>query len=73
MSSPKDVKIYKNWCKRCGICIAFCPKKVLKVGQDDYPFLKDNQSCNGCGLCERICPDFAIVVDYEEDRITSGE
>jgi len=66
MSSPKDVKIYKNWCKRCGICIAFCPKKVLKVEQDDYPFLKDNQSCNGCSLCELRCPDFAIVVDYDE-------
>ncbi len=73
MPSPKDVKIYKNWCKRCGICIAFCPKKVLEVDRDGYPFLKDNQSCNGCGLCELICPDFAIVVDYEEDRVTSGE
>ncbi len=66
MPSPKQVSIYKSWCKRCGIWIAFCPKKALGIDEDGYPFLKDNQSCNGCSLCELRCPDFAIVVDYDE-------
>jgi 2-oxoglutarate ferredoxin oxidoreductase subunit delta len=73
MSSPKQVKIYKKWCKRCGICSAFCPKTALEIDEDGYPFVKDNQSCNGCGLCELLCPDFAIVVDYDENRIASRE
>ncbi len=73
MRSHGSAKIYKNWCKRCGICIAFCPKKAFEIDQDGYPVLKDNQSCNGCGLCELRCPDFAIVVDYDKSRITSGK
>ena len=72
MSSP-EIRIYKNWCKKCGICIAFCPKKALEADQDGYPFLKDSQSCNGCGLCELRCPDFAIVVEYEKSRAASGK
>ncbi|MBN2187324.1 MAG: 4Fe-4S binding protein [Dehalococcoidia bacterium] len=65
------IKIYKNWCKRCGICIAFCPKKALEADQDGNPSLKDNKTCTGCGLCELLCPDFAIVVNYDEDRAPS--
>ena len=73
VSSPKDVKIkiYKKWCKRCGICIAFCPKKALEADQAGYPSLKDNKTCTGCGLCELLCPDFAIVVNYDENRVPS--
>jgi len=73
MSSPKEVKIYKNWCKKCGICIAFCPKKALEADEDGYPSLKDNKTCTGCGLCELLCPDFAIVVDHDENRVASRE
>lgn len=65
-SSPESVRIYRDWCKKCGVCIAFCPKEALEQGQEGYPALKDNHSCNGCGLCELLCPDFAIVVQDEK-------
>jgi 2-oxoglutarate ferredoxin oxidoreductase subunit delta len=56
------IEIYKAWCKRCGICVAFCPAGVL--GQDDsgYAYVKDLDKCIGCHLCEMRCPDFAIHV-----------
>ncbi len=63
-----QVEIYLGWCKKCGICAAFCPQEALEVNQDGYPFLKDAQSCNGCGLCELRCPDFAIVVLKDEEE-----
>ncbi len=63
------VTIYKNWCKRCGICVAFCPKKVLAVDQEGYPFCNDNKACTACGLCELRCPDFAVVVDKSSRSI----
>ncbi|NOY44267.1 MAG: hypothetical protein GXP50_02255, partial [Deltaproteobacteria bacterium] len=28
---------YRAWCKKCGICIAFCPKNVLDRGSDGHP------------------------------------
>ena len=63
------VIIYNNWCKRCGICVAFCPKKVLALDPEGYPFVKDNKACTKCGLCELRCPDFAVVVDKSSGPI----
>ena len=27
--------IERDWCKGCGICVAFCPKKVLAMDNQD--------------------------------------
>lgn len=57
--------IKKNWCKQCGLCIEFCPKKVFKVGNDGYPAVDDIENCVQCGICIAMCPDFAIFTDLE--------
>lgn len=56
------VQFRYEWCKKCGICIAFCPRKVLAKGQKDYPELTDAERCARCKLCELMCPDFAVTV-----------
>jgi len=61
------VEIYRGWCKKCGICIAFCPRKVLEADDSDYPIVKNPEKCTGCLLCEMRCPDFAIVVYKDEE------
>ena len=63
------VKINYDWCKKCGICIAFCPHKVLKLGAKGYPQPVDRERCTHCKLCERMCPDFAVSV---ADRVKPG-
>ena len=62
------VDIYRGWCKRCGICIAFCPKEILVADRDSVPTITDLEKCTGCRLCEMRCPDFAIVVTKDEKR-----
>ena len=62
------VEIYKGWCKKCGICVAFCPHGILEMGEDGYPVVKDSKKCKECGLCEIRCPDFAIVVSKGEEE-----
>ena len=62
------VEIYKDWCKKCGICIAFCPQGALDTGKDGYPELKYPEKCKGCDWCEIRCPDFAIVVEKDEQK-----
>jgi len=58
----KRLVINKEWCKGCGICVAFCPKDTLEI-VDGKVQLKENDTCIMCGLCELRCPDFAIYVD----------
>lgn len=57
-----EVKINKNWCKGCGICIAFCPKQVLGFDQDGKVEMLDRENCIKCGQCELRCPDMAIFL-----------
>lgn len=61
-SSPPRIDIFKGWCKGCGICVAFCPKKALALDETGAPYVKDPSLCGRCGLCELRCPDFAITI-----------
>ncbi len=54
--------IFSDWCKKCGICVAFCPRQVLERDGKGAPVPKRPQDCIGCRLCELRCPDFAITV-----------
>lgn len=60
------VEIYRAWCKKCGICISFCPQQILEVDETSYPIVKNAEKCTLCKLCEIRCPDFAIVVYKDE-------
>ena len=57
-------------CKGCHLCIAFCPKGVLKpaphINHMGYiPAEVDEKKaneCTGCGICALMCPDVAVAV-----------
>lgn len=57
-----DVSFYHAWCKACGICMAFCPQKIIKADKNGKPVMSDVDKCVGCRFCEIHCPDFAITV-----------
>ena len=54
--------IFYDWCKACGICIAFCPQQVFSKNEQGKPQVVRADACIGCGFCEIHCPDFAITV-----------
>lgn len=63
-----EVKIKLDWCKGCGICVAFCPKKVLGLNKLLKVEMLDRENCIKCGQCEMRCPDYAIYlggIDHE--------
>lgn len=60
--------INRDWCKGCGICVAFCPKKVLELDRKDKAVAARPEDCICCKLCELRCPDFAIEVETETEQ-----
>jgi 2-oxoglutarate ferredoxin oxidoreductase subunit delta len=71
MGEKRDVNINREWCKGCGICVAFCPKKVLILDEEDKAFRAHTERCKYCGLCELLCPDIAIEFDEGKDQCNS--
>jgi 2-oxoglutarate ferredoxin oxidoreductase subunit delta len=56
------IDIFRDWCKSCGICAAFCPRQCLSLDAEGAPVVVDAKRCTGCRWCELHCPDFAICV-----------
>lgn len=63
-NKDKTLTLKKEWCKGCGICVAFCPKNVLDL-VDGIINIKDIDACIQCGQCELRCPDYAIWLEEE--------
>ena len=55
-------KIFVDWCKACGICVAFCPAAVFEKDENNMPVIRDPDACTGCRFCEFHCPDFALSI-----------
>ena len=61
-------------CKGCGICTAFCPEKILVLGDqlnaNGYPFVTmvDAEACRGCRICYLMCPDVVFAFLQEENE-----
>jgi len=68
MKKNKKLLIYNDRCKACQICVIYCPKKTLSIGNRlnkiGYRFvtLSKEDACNACGICAEICPDVVIEV-----------
>jgi len=68
-----QITIFYDWCKSCGICVAFCPKEVLAMDENRKVFAKFPEKCIVCHMCEIRCPDFAINVKEAEKQPTLAE
>ncbi len=56
------ITVYEAWCKKCGICVAFCPAGALREHEKTQQVLGTDAKCTGCRQCEWRCPDYAIVI-----------
>jgi len=66
------LKFNADKCKGCGLCIKYCPKKILGLDTSVvnalgyHPVgLLDPEACVGCATCALMCPDGVINVYTE--------
>ena len=57
-----SIRLYRELCKACGLCVAWCPQAVLAADDEGYPRVDAAAACVNCKACERHCPDLAIEV-----------
>lgn len=74
-----QVTIAKNVCKGCGLCVATCPKQILRIDRSilndkgyNPSHVMDLAACIACGMCAIICPDSAITVEKEDAEQEKG-
>ncbi|KJS00073.1 MAG: 4Fe-4S ferredoxin [Desulfobulbaceae bacterium BRH_c16a] len=61
-----EIMINRDWCKGCGICVQFCPTKVLELDAREKVVAVRPEDCICCKMCELRCPDLAIEVLTEK-------
>jgi len=73
MAKKKNtIKIDKERCKGCSLCIGICPQGVLGLSDEvnkkghRYVVVKHPEKCTRCGLCFIMCPDCSIEIPGEE-------
>ena len=63
------VRVLEKYCKGCGLCVAACPKKILRLGSvsnnKGYYVVEctDPEACVGCAACAHMCPDSILEVE----------
>ncbi len=66
------IRIDKEKCKGCVLCVEVCPVKSLEIGAKANKkglrsaAMTDPSKCTGCGLCALVCPDCAIEIEVKD-------
>jgi len=53
------IRLHKNKCAKCSLCVERCPHKAFEMTQSGYPVL-DSKNCENCYRCIHHCPNTAL-------------
>ena len=67
MKEIPKIEINRKWCKKCEICVEFCPRDVYGF-EESGPVVLHPEKCTECDLCIALCPDFAITIFGEKSK-----
>ncbi|MFH1046427.1 MAG: 4Fe-4S binding protein [Candidatus Omnitrophota bacterium] len=59
------IKIKREKCKACGLCVAYCPKGAIVIDEElnskgVHPAVWKNGECTFCAICALACPECCI-------------
>ncbi len=67
MHSSGKPSVYKEACKRCGLCSKMCAHDAIIFDDDKKAFI-DKEKCVGCGRCIGACAFDAIAVEWNSSN-----
>ncbi|MCM8785491.1 MAG: 4Fe-4S dicluster domain-containing protein, partial [Candidatus Omnitrophica bacterium] len=56
-----DIKMVRERCTDCSVCVALCPVGALYIDRDTYQVKFQPEKCIACELCIKGCPTKAMV------------
>lgn len=65
-SSNRDyqwIKVDKEKCIACGLCVEYCPRDVFRMSDEKYSYVKYRDDCWYCDACTFVCPTKAITIE----------
>lgn len=57
------IKVNKEKCVKCQKCVNYCPRDVLHLGEDGFPYMKYRDDCWYCDVCTYMCPTSALELE----------
>lgn len=57
------LKVDKEVCNGCGICVQTCPQGLIELKSGNYPEMSGEGICIACGHCVASCPSEALDND----------
>jgi len=65
-----ELRINKDKCIRCGLCVKGCP--CYNIDDSVFPYVFKTQECEMCMFCEGICPTGAIEFNFRKPNENAG-
>lgn len=65
------VKIDKDTCSRCAVCVSLCPYEAIEEKFTDKKLEEvyiNSEKCQACGICSSACPSSAIETVYYKSK-----
>ncbi|MFC1798245.1 hypothetical protein ACFLZL_00350 [Thermodesulfobacteriota bacterium] len=68
------VKILREKCKGCGLCLLYCMEEAMCVSSQVneigyFPAeIYAEHRCNGCKACYVMCPEGIVEITQDEDE-----
>jgi NAD-dependent dihydropyrimidine dehydrogenase PreA subunit len=57
------IRVDQDKCISCGDCVEFCPRDVLRLDNQGFPYMAYRDDCWYCDVCTFVCKPKALSLE----------